>query len=1351
MSAIRLEWGFAVVADVENKMLDSTADTSCTSCTHFSCETKLQFPEDHRGFTFGGTGAAGPHGSIMRRDGRAVGARDASASVLVLQQHVVRRLNKVVVVEVWMDPHGGDAVAVEATMPSGAAMNLGRTAKRSSHFEASCGGVHLADWQLVAACETFYHVRALCMLRGSKKRLIVQKRELHKGSVPVGSSSSKPWVEWHDNRRWNYSSLAEASVSVNEGAAGARCVGLEDSVSDCEEVMLLKGVPLDVPLVASLAIQHGCVSLPTPRICAHSSEYLQACLKLVRHALRLICDCELPFYDSKRASGDASPTTTSDVKDTCHVSSYGIGAVQFARCVAVQQEGSASIDILMSRVEPSCMLSLACNSMQSPPAVDVSASAAGVGPRSDVSVFRDSLLYHHEHNFSRIVYRALQGRLDVADDDVHQAHAACSEFGLSVDLSLLCSVVASVGPLIGESGLCHAIDIAFSATVATMFLPVHGTNFFVLASSAVADNAEFDGTSSARPVYWERYDAFPDSLERIGGTVSRSSNIPEAAVLSRGLQSYEEVDCDPCFVRFQLRSESGVRVDCGSSWGVAEALSSVGIGAEVGVPFLFDADEDNGISNIEGQQVVLRIIGATLPDVVTIDGPSAMPLSHARVFSVLRRRLRVVVESMILEYLLRAKLSTVVVELVRDMCATLPPALVSSRYVALEFVYPEAGMRLFTQELSSSSDIVFTAYREVFVASIPGSALQYWLIISPADAGVNVVLHHPSGSFAALHRDEIFERVQVVLLQVNHRVNQHLLLLVLNDVRIASALLIPAGPGDPDEGLEVLPEVVLSQGTAVGRAGAAGRISFRAGRARDRSARRLPNEFKRDAFSCPSQGIIRVRLFERTASSVAVLRQVLTTQALGMFVINNRSDMFVYSSKDSPIFYMRLVFEFPDARDGVETSSRHESAGVSKAFVKLELFGILPASTQVLDGLRRSIERCVADLNLQMLGVLLTRSAQFNIPNADARFIQPAGAPPSASLAWRLPERVANPRLLASVLSENIGAFLGPLNFLAEDEDDSVAAMESSAATLRGDAVVSARAEQAQADGLGMCHPVHCGTRIQLVVSKNAHPAVQSQSEWDVWMSSPTSCHPACILPAVRTEESAAIAYSACSGRYSSAVVSPACLGYFATCNERNSRTPPPVPVSTDSVATAVVGIRLAPSVEVLERMKFCFNYRPSGGVDDMSEVVGRGIAFVYLTMFTAPIPTDTPRDESFLAKIVSDDAKSQFVDAGHVSAMIASSLKSRNSTAEIAFPLCHPGWFKSPGDTQLAMKCDASVCHPASFILPTRKATFLLAEAWAPQHAAKMNVEALVRRAGVSVQQVILHGLVCATRVRVF
>ena len=1364
MCAIRVDWGYSVVADVEFEGLAEDApDEAAGACAHFCRESTLRCAssDDH-------------NGAVVRRNGSSVGVRGSSASALVLQQHVVRRVKKSVVVEVWMDPHDANMdrdphrteIITLSAMPSGAALSHGRRSRKSDFFEMSCGGVHAADLQLVAACDTFYHVRMLCMRRGSRKRLIRRKRELHPGSTLVGvASTGGPWVEWSEGRQWHYSTLAEGSVTIHEGVAGNRCVGLKD-VTDCDEVVLLKHVTLDMPLVASLASTHDRFALPVPTMCSQSVELMEFSLELVRHSMRLICACELPFEKMPLNDG-LSPASTPPAStppastppastppgrllavDTCFVSSVSSGAVQFSRCLAAQRDGSPAIDIVLSRVEPTCLLALASKALKKPSTAAGDGGSAGVVGAAlqfeDNLAFRDSLAYHHEHNFARVVFRALQSQKEVALDEVRQAQAACSEFGMTIDLSLLCSVVACGGP--PGDDLRRSIDAALSAAVATMFLPVPGTDMFVLSPSAILDNSAPDGASSSRPAYWERCDAFPDALERQGGSREMTSAVPEWARSSRCAQAFEDVKCEPCFVRFQLRAENGLNIDCGPALEVMKTLTHLGVDVDIRRSFHLGADEDDDDDDdsgtcFEGPQVVLRMIGATLPDAAatTHDG-SAIPLCHARVFGQLRKRLCVIVESCVLELMLRVKLSTVVVELVREGCLSLPPALVSCRYMPLEFVYPEVGMRMFAQELVSSTqswpslsanDEVFTAFREVFVVGSAGGSLPYWLFVTLTDAGVHIVLHHPPNSLAAARRDAIFERIRGVLLRVNHLVNQVILLNVLNDVRVASALLIPPSVGDPDEASEVLPEPVLSTGSGAGRAGLSKRLTFRAGRARDRGARRVNSEFAPGQFSCPLQGVIRVRLFERTATNVAVLRQVLSTQALGMFVITNRSDMFVYSSKESPIFYMRLLFdsELSDARSSSDVGSTSNTAVKTKGFVKLELFGVYPASTQVLDGLRRSIERCVADLNLQLLSVLLARSAQFHIPTADARFIQPAGLPPNASLMWRLPDRVVHPEALVEMMIDSFGGYLGPLNFLADDGEDSERADVVSSSVL-------ARQEQDRADGVGACHPVHGGSAIRLVRSTDAHPAVQGFWEPDMWMASPLSLHPAC-LSAVQRHDSASAAVLAITGRSGPSVVSPACVGYFATAVTGMSERSP------SAVAACLAArddtLRPRPAAVVVERLKYCFNYRPSGGgVDDVSEVVGRGISFVYITLFKASIPDDSPRDESYMAKVVGEGVKAHWSQQRHVSATVAPVVTQDCATED---PLSYRRGAQSDAPF---LANDAAVLHPAA-----REASFVLVEAWAPQHAARMNIEALVRRAGVSLQQVLVSA--CARGVVLF
>jgi hypothetical protein len=228
--------------------------------------------------------------------------------------------------------------------------------------------------------------------------------------------------------------------------------------------------------------------------------------------------------------------------------------------------------------------------------------------------------------------------------------------------------------------------------------------------------------------------------------------------------------------------------------------------------------------------------------------------------------------------------------------------------------------------------------------------LAYWcfLKIQRTSGMVSVEMFHPAGL------DQAQDLMQLVIDDVTtscHRVNQFLLLLSLNNTRIASRLLIPDGALSPSDKALVDGQMACTH-------------------------------FQDGHFECPIVYQTSFDLFHRFTSNPMKVVVNLQEHVLHNFAVSNRPEIFVYKDESGSIFYMKLTIQQPRvaAKDDISI----EGSGC----INLLVYGIAVPGPSITVQLRKLLHKRLLTIAVDMLSSVLTKNPRYHWRQPDIRFVK---------------------------------------------------------------------------------------------------------------------------------------------------------------------------------------------------------------------------------------------------------------------------------------------------------------------------------------------------------------------------
>ena len=229
------------------------------------------------------------------------------------------------------------------------------------------------------------------------------------------------------------------------------------------------------------------------------------------------------------------------------------------------------------------------------------------------------------------------------------------------------------------------------------------------------------------------------------------------------------------------------------------------------------------------------------------------------------------------------------------------------------------------------------------------NVLSHWcfLKMQTVEGAVYVEVYHPIGL------EKAFETIEHVIDDITsccHRVNQLLLLLSLNNTRLASKLLIP----------DISDNSLLETNAAM-----SAEIPFQDGH-----------------FECPVAYETSFKLFHRLAANPMKVVRSLETYVLQNFAVSNRPEVFVYKDEYGSIFYMKLAVQEP------KSVTKDNKTSIGPGYIDFVVFGIGVPGSSITEQLRKLLHKHLLSIAVEMLTTVLTKNPRFHWRQLDIRFIQ---------------------------------------------------------------------------------------------------------------------------------------------------------------------------------------------------------------------------------------------------------------------------------------------------------------------------------------------------------------------------
>ncbi|KAI9145638.1 hypothetical protein BKA69DRAFT_1048792 [Paraphysoderma sedebokerense] len=336
---------------------------------------------------------------------------------------------------------------------------------------------------------------------------------------------------------------------------------------------------------------------------------------------------------------------------------------------------------------------------------------------------------------------------------------------------------------------------------------------------------------------------------------------------------------------------------------------------------------------------------------------------------------------------------------------------------------------------------------------------SFWLIFSAE--GNNISIHYFNRfNDGAIKEPEAVKLVKSVIMNVCDRTNRLILLKDLRETHTCSKYLVP-----PD-GLDrtaITPTDAETDANTSQQAGAT----------------KPPRRFAIGQFECPSVFRHQFSLHWRLKTHQALSSVVAMLQPLA---VTNRKNLFVVSSKENQVYYMRCVevgvqvsqsdadlFSDVQHQHSPSTPGNSESKDVDshvpitvmtekekEKFVDsprpdtpsspqpsrkstlistrsesrvltLELFGVDPPHKDFAEELINMFESKISSITLSIISTFLARSSTVKLTKQDVEFIMPIKGPKKRDF-FGIPSFVGNPYLLLQYLKQNLSLYLNVVN-----------------------------------------------------------------------------------------------------------------------------------------------------------------------------------------------------------------------------------------------------------------------------------------------------------------------------------
>jgi hypothetical protein len=314
--------------------------------------------------------------------------------------------------------------------------------------------------------------------------------------------------------------------------------------------------------------------------------------------------------------------------------------------------------------------------------------------------------------------------------------------------------------------------------------------------------------------------------------------------------------------------------------------------------------------------------------------------------------------------------------------------------IPLYFLDIKQARKLFPYELEHSSLVPLRRLDDIFFYVQNNTETEYslpfWLLISYFASGVSggtdlVKISFHCSTISPSDRSKLFNDIKEGILNVCKRVNQLLLLKELYETKTCSPLLVPEEHSTNSSHVNVGFEVETGQ-HLVGK-----RANF------------IPGQ-----FSCNKVHCIQFPLHDRVSLSTAITT---ITTALQLFLVTNRTNLFVYPEENGRIFYLRLYDSpNPEPQTAVKT-------------ILLDVYGLDFPTPQITEQLYQLLKSRLASATLLNISTLLARNPQFKLTSEDLEFIRGPTTTPLKYLFYSLPSFIHTKQYFI-YLKQNLLQFL---------------------------------------------------------------------------------------------------------------------------------------------------------------------------------------------------------------------------------------------------------------------------------------------------------------------------------------
>jgi hypothetical protein len=279
--------------------------------------------------------------------------------------------------------------------------------------------------------------------------------------------------------------------------------------------------------------------------------------------------------------------------------------------------------------------------------------------------------------------------------------------------------------------------------------------------------------------------------------------------------------------------------------------------------------------------------------------------------------------------------------------------------------------------------------------------LAFWCFVKiQRSSGMVVVeIYHPDGLENAL---DLMQRVVDDVTTSCHRVNQLLLLLSLNNTRVASRLLTPDIDMSPDE-----------------------QKCF--------DSQMAYNHFPDGHFECPLVYQTSFELFHRFTANPTKVVMNLQEDVLHNFAVSNRREIFVYKDESGSIFYMKLTIDQQNVKDKSESSL--------EGCINLLVYGIGVPGPSITVQLRKLLHKRLLTVAVEILSSVLTKNPRYHWRQPDIRFVKSFEAQTNSydeddpsiekkQRTYSFPESVVDPGMVVLFFRQNIcgSTYIHPLS-----------------------------------------------------------------------------------------------------------------------------------------------------------------------------------------------------------------------------------------------------------------------------------------------------------------------------------